>query len=87
MEGKGQISENSFAKSLYCLNILTWIYKTNITTIYEEKLVYGPKDLLAWLGGALGIFVGYSFFDFAKHMILFFISSTKYSRIMNKRSP
>ena len=48
---------------------LTWFYKTNITTIHEEKLVYGPKDLLAWLGGALGIFVGYSFFDFAKHII------------------
>ena len=27
------------------------------------------KDLLAWLGGALGIFVGYSFFDFAKQII------------------
>ena len=27
------------------------------------------KDLLAWLGGALGIFVGYSFFDFAKQVI------------------
>ena len=27
------------------------------------------KDLLAWLGGELRIFVGYSFFDFAKQMI------------------
>ena len=48
---------------------LFWEYSSNITTISEEKLVYGSKDLLAWLGGALGIFVGYSFFDFAKHVI------------------
>ena len=48
---------------------MLWQYYNNITTISEEKLVYGPKDLLAWLGGALGIFVGYSFFDFAKHLI------------------
>ena len=46
-----------------------WQYNSNMTTIIEEKLVYGPKDLLAWLGGALGIFVGYSFFDLAKHII------------------
>ena len=44
-------------------------YKSNVTIISEEKLVYGSKDLLAWLGGALGIFVGYSFFDLAKTII------------------
>ena len=46
-----------------------WEFYSNITTISEEKLIYGSKDLLAWLGGALGIFVGYSFYDFAKHII------------------
>ena len=46
-----------------------WKYQSNITTIIEEKLVYDSKDLLAWLGGALGIFVGYSFYDFAKQII------------------
>ena len=46
-----------------------WQYNSNMTTIIEEKLVYGPKDLLAWLGGALGLFVGYSFFDLTKHII------------------
>ena len=38
-------------------------------TIKELKLVYGFKDLLAWTGGALGIFVGYSLFDFLNHVI------------------
>ena len=51
------------------LMLLFWNHQSNITTISEEKLVYGPKDLLAWLGGAFGIFVGYSFLDLAKQMI------------------
>ena len=59
-----------FSHSSFCTfckkNVLR---KSNMATIIEEKLVYGPKDLLAWLGGALGIFVGYSFFDLAKHII------------------
>ena len=48
---------------------LYWKYQSNMTTILEENLVYSSKDLLAWLGGAFGIFVGYSFFDLAKHII------------------
>ena len=48
---------------------LCWMYQSNVTMISEERLVYDAKDLLAWLGGALGIFVGYSFFDFSKHII------------------
>ena len=51
------------------LMLLFWRYQSNITAVLEEKLVYSPKDLLAWLGGALGIFVGYSLFDLAKHII------------------
>ena len=48
---------------------LAWMYLSNATVINEERLVYDAKDLLAWLGGALGVFVGYSFFDFSKHII------------------
>ena len=51
------------------LLLLQWEYQSNDTTIYEEKLVYDSKDLLAWLGGAFGIFVGYSFFDFARQIV------------------
>ena len=51
------------------LMVFYYGYKSNVTIISEEKLVYGSKDLLAWLGGALGIFVGYSFFDLAKTII------------------
>ena len=42
-----------------------WEFDSNDhATLNEEKLVYDDKDLLAWLGGAFGIFVGYSFLDF-----------------------
>ena len=45
------------------------MYDEELVTISEEKFVYDSKDLLAWIGGALGLFVGYSFFDLAKYII------------------
>ena len=48
---------------------LFWAYQSKDTIISEEKLVYDSKDLVAWLGGALGIFLGYSFFDLSKNII------------------
>ena len=45
------------------------MYDEKLVTISEEKLVYDSKDLLAWIGGALGLFIGYSFFDLAKYII------------------
>ena len=38
-------------------------FDSDHVTVQEEELIYGPKDLLSWIGGALGIFVGYSIFD------------------------
>ena len=32
-----------------------------------EKI--STQDLFAWLGGALGLFIGYSVFDFTKQII------------------
>ena len=42
---------------------IRWNFDYNHVTVQEEELMYGPKDLLSWIGGALGIFVGYSIFD------------------------
>lgn len=49
--------------------MMLWFVNSEEVTISEEKLVYDSKDLLAWLGGALGIFIGYSFFDLSKLII------------------
>ena len=65
---------------------LHWGQSTQVG-ISEEKLIFGAKDLLAWIGGALGIFIGYSFFDFAKHIIdIFFHFIYKYiNKTMTKK--
>ena len=45
------------------LFFMRWHFDSDHVTVQEEELMYGPKDLLSWIGGALGIFVGYSIFD------------------------
>ena len=45
------------------LFFMRWNFDSDHITVQEEELIYGPKDLLSWIGGALGIFVGYSIFD------------------------
>ena len=51
------------------LVLLYWRYGSKKVIISEEQLIYNSKDLVAWIGGALGIFVGYSFFNLSQHII------------------
>ena len=53
------------------LMYLYWGYQSNLIMISEEILVYDPKDLVAWVGGALGIFMGMGIFDIVKYVIDF----------------
>ena len=46
-----------------------WQFDSADGTVNEEKLLYDSKDLLAWVGGALGIFVGCSIFDVSYQII------------------
>ena len=46
-----------------------WQFDSAHGTVNEEKLLYDSKDLLAWVGGALGIFVGCSIFDVSYQII------------------
>ena len=48
---------------------LGWTFFSQYTKVGEEKLLYGFTDLVAWLGGAIGIFVGYSVFDLSNQII------------------
>ena len=43
--------------------------KSDIQTISEEKLVYSTMDLIVSLGGALGLFLGFSFFGYGSTLI------------------
>ena len=61
------------------LALLFWRYGSKKVIISEEQLIYNLKDLIAWIGGALGIFVGYSFFNLSQHIIdiVFYLFRTK----------
>ena len=51
------------------LALLFWRYGSKKVIISEEELIYDSKDLIACIGGALGIFVGYSFFNLLQNFI------------------
>ena len=56
---------------------LRWGFLSRYGTVYEEELLYDEKDLFAWAGGAIGLFVGYSIFDLISQIIdglFYFIS-------------
>ena len=61
------------------LVLLYWRYGSKKVIISEEQLIYNSRDLVAWIGGALGIFVGYSFFNLSQHIIaiVFYLFPTK----------
>ena len=48
---------------------LGYEFISSYVTVYREKLIYEPKDLISWIGGAIGIFVGYSVFDLSNQII------------------
>ena len=48
---------------------LKWTFFSQYTKVGEETLLYGFTDLVAWLGGAIGIFVGYSVLDLSNQII------------------
>ena len=35
------------------LFFMRWTFETDHITVQREELMYGPKDLLSWIGGAL----------------------------------
>ena len=51
------------------LLLMDWWFNSPYVANREEVLVYGADDLFAWLGGAIGLFVGYSIHDLLSHMI------------------
>ena len=48
---------------------MNWLFTSPYVTDREEVLVYREDDLFAWLGGAIGLFVGYSMYDLSSHII------------------
>ena len=46
-----------------------WDFISTYVTDREEVLVYGAVDLVSWLGGAIGVFGGYSIYDLSSQII------------------
>ena len=48
---------------------LEWSFVSPYVNAREEVLVYGAVDLVSWLGGAIGVFGGYSIYDLSSQII------------------
>ena len=51
------------------LLIIKWNFNSPYVNDREELLVYGAVDLVSWLGGAIGVFGGYSIYDLSCQII------------------
>ena len=59
---------------------LNWLFSSPYVNDREEVLVYGAADLVAWIGGGIGLFGGYSIYDLLSQMIdLVFSLITRFS--------
>ena len=69
---------------------MKWIFTSPYVTDSEVELVYDAKDLVAWLGGTIGLFVGYSIYDLFSQIIdLVFNSISRFTntKIQNLKDP
>ena len=65
------VHSNERSRTLFFMN---WLFTSAYVTDREEVLVYKEDDLFAWLGGAFGLFVGYSMYDLSSQIIDFAFS-------------
>ena len=70
-DGYGKISDNETVPVLSVLNFKKWIKK------HEEKLIYTELNLLAEIGGYVGIFLGYSLLNLADNLYNFITTRWK----------
>ena len=54
---------------------MKWEFTSPYVTDSEVELVYDAMDLVAWLGGTIGLFVGYSIYDLFSQIIDLVVNS------------
>ena len=54
-----------------------WFTMQGNKEIHREYLVYDPLDFIGTVGGTLGLFVGFSFYDFLSMIIDVFFDKMK----------
>ena len=69
------------AKPMYTMNnankisIIYWFGNQNDVKTFKEYLIYGVTDVIGFVGGTLGLFVGFSFLDSVMTIAKYFFNS------------
>ena len=70
------------AKPMYGMNdtrkisVIYWFGNQNDVKMFKEYLIYGVTDVIGFVGGTLGLFVGFSFLDSVMTIANYFFNSS-----------
>ena len=58
------------------ISVLYWFGNRNDVKTFKEYLIYGVTDVIGFVGGTLGLFVGFSFLDSVMTLANYFFNSS-----------
>ena len=58
------------------ISVLYWFGNRNDVKMFKEYLIYGVTDVIGFVGGTLGLFVGFSFLDSVMTIANYFFNSS-----------
>ena len=58
--------------------LFSMTFSTNVLTVREEEYVYPLDSFLAEFGGALGLFLGFSMYDYISSLVDAILKRTKF---------
>ena len=67
---KKYLGWGNFSEGATMINLF---FPTNEVKLQEEYLIYGIVDLIGIVGGNLGLFIGFSFYDVIKYVLDFLL--------------
>ena len=57
------------------ISVVYWFGNRNDVKMFKEYLIYGVTDVIGFVGGTLGLFVGFSFLDSVMTIANYFFNS------------
>ena len=58
------------------ISVVYWFGNRNDVKTFKEYLIYGVTDVIGFVGGTLGLFVGFSFLDSVMRIVNYFSHSS-----------
>ena len=58
------------------ISVVYWFGNRNDVKMFKEYLIYGVTDVIGFVGGTLGLFVGFSFLDSVMTIANYFFNSS-----------